>query len=130
MIKVNLKKSYLGQFFVLFFLTFLISFTIQTGISSEFFKNPIDDFLLFAYKFNFGITFLFTTTALLLNKILKDQMGFIFIAGSAMKIMIFMAISYFKELEVARSVALDFLVPYFVCLLLEIMTIAKILKQT
>lgn len=109
-------------------MAFPITFGFHAGLTSNFFKLPISDFLIFSYKFNFGITLLFMVTMILFDKKFHDQIGFIFLAGSALKLMLFMAISYLNGFEIGRSTALDFFIPYVICLFVEIFIISKILK--
>ena len=104
------------------------SFTLHASIITNFFKLPVPEFLIFAYKFNFGITLLFTTTIIFLSVKFKEQIGFLFLGGSAVKLMLFMAISYFKGFQIDRTVAIDFFVPYTICLLIEIFIISQIFE--
>ncbi|MDX1603379.1 MAG: DUF6168 family protein [Salinimicrobium sediminis] len=84
----------------------------------------------FAYKFNIGISFLFTSTTILLSEKLKDQLGFIFLITGAVKIGIFIFLIKSSGFSTDKSVFLHFFVPYLVCVMVEIIYIIKILNRT
>jgi hypothetical protein len=122
-------KSFFSLFLGLLFLAFILTFGIHASLMSDFFKLSISKFLLFSYQFNFGITLLFTTTIIFFSKHFKDQIGFVFLAGSAVKLVLFMAMGYFKGFKIDQSTALVFFVPYSACLFVEIFMLLKILKN-
>ncbi len=122
-------KSFFNRFLIYLLLTFILTFGLHAGLTSNFFKLPVANFLLFSYKFNFGITLLFTTTIIFLSRKLKHQIGFIFLSGTAIKLILFTAISNYKGFEIDRSTALDFFIPYSACLFVEIFMVSKILNK-
>lgn len=94
--------------------------------------EPDPDFSLinFAYKFNFGITFIFTSTIILARKQLKEQLGFIFMAGSFVKLGVFMYLLKTGGFETGKEVFLHFFIPYALCVVLEILYVIRILNGT
>lgn len=102
---------------------------IQRLILESFFAVHEMDFLHFCYKFNVGITLLFTTTIILASARLKDQLGFIFLAGSFVKIGLFLYLAQTLGFELSKSNFLEFFIPYLGCLLIEIYFVTRILKE-
>ena len=82
----------------------------------------------FAYKFNTGITLLFTSTIILARDHLKEQLGFIFLAGSFVKLGIFLFLIKTSDFTIDKSVFLHFFIPYVVCVVLEIFYVIKIIN--
>ena len=120
----------LSLFMVVFGVLLCLSFVTHVGWITNFFETPIPSTVLFAYKFNFGFTFMFTATIILLSKRFEDQLGYIFLAGSGLKIVLFLILTKLKGFTVDRSVFLDFFIPYFTCLVLELYIVAQILRNT
>ncbi len=111
-------------------------FLIVIGVSYFAHKTSADHIFLskniaiinLSYLFNAVFTFLFTIAIILLSKKYKDQIGFIFLAGSFVKTGIFLAIIKLNKLEIDKNVFLDFFIPYTICLLLEVYVVSKVLK--
>ena len=83
----------------------------------------------FGYKFNVGITLLFTSTIILASDLLKEQLGFIYLITGAVKIGVFVYLIRTLDYEVDKSVFLHIFVPYVVCVVVEIIYIIKILNR-
>ena len=88
------------------------------------------DLVNFAYKFNVGITLLFTSTIILASEHLKEQLGFIFLISGMVKLGIFFYLIKTSDFVLDKSVFLHFFVPYALCIVVEIVFIAKILNRT
>lgn len=88
------------------------------------------DLINFAYKFNVGITLLFTSTIILASEHLKEQLGFIFLISGMVKLGIFFYLIKTSEFVLDKSVFLHFFVPYALCIVVEIIYISKILNRT
>ena len=82
----------------------------------------------FAYKFNVGITFLFTTTIILASEHLKEQLGFIFMVTGFVKLGLFLFLMKTGGYDINKSVFLHFFIPYVVCVVLEIIYVIRILN--
>lgn len=91
-------------------------------------KVPLE-LVNFGYKFNVGITLLFTSTIILASDLLKEQLGFIYLITGAVKIGIFIYLIKSLDYEVDRSDFLHIFVPYVVCVVVEIIYIIKILNR-
>ena len=118
----------LGRFLGLFLSILTISYFAHTYIISYFSINSNRSLLELSYFFNGSYTIVLTFAIILLSKKLKDQLGFVFIAGSFMKIGVFLAIRFLNDLEVDKNVFLDFFIPYSISLILEVYYISKILN--
>ncbi|OED35802.1 hypothetical protein AB832_06040 [Flavobacteriaceae bacterium (ex Bugula neritina AB1)] len=79
--------------------------------------------------FNGVFTILLTSAIFILSKRLKDQLGLIFLGGSLVKMGAFLAIIKLENLQIDKNVFLDFFVPYFLCLVLEVYYISKLLNS-
>jgi len=116
----------LGKFLGLFLIILTVSYFAHTYIINYF---SIDSNLLeFSYLFNSIYTIVLTSVIILLSTKLKDQLGFVFLAGSFMKIGVFLAISFSNNLEIEKNVFFDFFIPYVISLILEVYYISKILN--
>ncbi len=119
----------LSSFLLLFGIVLCASFALHVGLETDFFFAPISELIGYSYKFNFGITFLFTITIIVLSKKFHDQLGYIFLVGSALKLAIFILLSKLKDFEIDKNVFFDFFIPYLICLALEIYVVAKLLNS-
>lgn len=95
----------------------------------SFFPKKDLEFLQFSYKFNLGITLLFTSTLMLVGKKMQDQIGFIFLAEGMVKIGLFLYLTKTLQIAVDKSNLIDFFLPYLGCLLVELFFVLRILKQ-
>ncbi len=83
----------------------------------------------FSYIFNGVYTILLLVVIIALSKRLQDQIGFIFLGGSLVKMGVFLAISKFQNFEIDKSVFLDFFIPYCISLVLEVYYVSKLLNS-
>lgn len=120
----------ISQFLIFFGILLILSYLLHAGLVTDFFEMESPRMLDFSYKFNFGITFLFSTTIILLSKRFKDQLGYIFLVGSAVKLVGFIIVTQLRGFQIDKEVFLDFFIPYFVCVVLEIYFVAKLLNNT
>ena len=106
-----------------------VSYLLHFYLFTSFFPEGSEEFINFSYKFNFGITFLFTSTIILASQLLKDQLGFIFLGSSFVKIAIFLLLVKTSDFEIDKADFLHFFVPYFLCMVLEIIQVSRLLKD-
>ncbi len=97
---------------------------IYRQISSE----DLMPLINFAYKFNVGITFLFGSTIIFASEKLKEQLGFIFLISTAVKLGIFVFLINTTGFDIGKSVFLHFFIPYVVCVVIEIVYVIRILN--
>ncbi len=116
------------RFLFLFTIVIAGSYLIHMGIINAFLLERNINIIKLSYIFNSIFTFVFTFIILLLSKKFKDQLGFIFMAGSLIKIGVFIAVSKLSDFEINKNVFLDFFIPYIICLIFEVYYVSKILN--
>ncbi len=116
------------NFSLLLLLCAAATYLLHIYFFNRFFPEGSVDLINFSYKFNFGITFLFTTSIIIASQRLKDQLGFIFLGSSFVKIAIFLVIVKTSDFEIDKSDFLHFFIPYALCMVLEIIYVSRILK--
>ncbi|GAA4279485.1 DUF6168 family protein [Aquimarina mytili] len=117
------------KFVVPFAIIVLGSYFIQIMITNRYFLNANSDVIRLSYLFNAVFTLLFISTIIFLSKKYKDQIGFIFLAGSFIKTGAFFIVLRLNEIEINKNAFLDFFIPYIICLILEVYYISKILRS-
>jgi hypothetical protein len=105
------------------------TYLIHYAAFQQFYPERPLDLVNFAYKFNIGITLLFTTSIILASEQLKEQLGFIFLLSGFVKLGIFLYLIKTSQHDIDKSVFLHFFIPYVVCVVLEIIYIIKLLNQ-
>ena len=120
--------KHLSRFSLLLFATAGITYLLHYLAVTKFFPETPLDLLVFSYKFNVGITFLFTTTIIFASKQLKEQLGFIFMVSGVVKLGIFLYLIKTSDFNIDKSQFLHFFIPYVVCVVLEIIYVIKILN--
>lgn len=116
------------RFLFLFTIIIAGSYLIHMGIINAFLLERNINIIKLSYIFNSTFTFVFTFIILLLSKKFKDQLGFIFMAGSLIKIGVFIVSSKLSDFEINKNVFLDFFIPYLICLIFEVYYVSKILN--
>ncbi len=117
------------RFFVIFLVFLTVSYFAHTWLI-RFFSFNSDPFILkTSYIFNSVYAIGLIITIFILRKKFKDQIGFIFLAGSFIKLGVFVAITKLSSIEVDKSVFLDFFIPYAISLVLEVYYVSKILNS-
>lgn len=84
----------------------------------------------FSYKFNVGFTLLFTSSLIMVQERLKEQLGLIYLVSGAVKLGVLIFLAKSSSFEINKNVFLHFFVPYVVCVVVEIIFIIKILNRT
>jgi hypothetical protein len=106
------------------------AYAIHYLIFVQLYPNDPLDLVNFAYKFNVGVTLLFTSTIILASQHLKEQLGFIFLVTGMVKLGLFIYLIKSSGFDMDKSVFLHFFVPYVICIVVEIIYISKILNRT
>jgi hypothetical protein len=117
------------RFLFLFTIVITGSYMIHIGVINTFLLERNINIIKLSYIFNSAFTFVFTMLILLLSKKFKDQLGFIFMAGSLIKIGVFITISKLNNFEINKNVFLDFFIAYLICLIFEVYYISKFLNS-
>ncbi len=121
--------KHLIRFSLLLFLVTGVTYAIHYLIYTALVPNGSLELINFAYKFNVGITFLFTTTIILASDHLKEQLGFIFMVTGFVKLALFLFLMKTGGYDIDKSVFLHFFIPYVVCVVLEIIYVIRILND-
>ncbi|WP_241507198.1 DUF6168 family protein [Aquimarina sediminis] len=119
----------LFRFLFLFFIVIIGSYFIHMWVIEAFLLKRDISIVKLSYLFNGLFTFVLTSAIILVSKKYKDHLGFIFMAGSLLKIGVFMAISKLGGIEINKNVFLDFFAAYLICLILEVYFVSKILNS-
>lgn len=111
------------------FLTSAVSYGLHYWVFT--YLNPGEplDIINFAYKFNVGITLLFTGTILLAGKFLKNNLGFVFLINGLVKMGIYLYLIKASGYTLEKSVFLHFFIPYVVCIVVEIIYVIKTINR-
>ncbi len=117
------------RFIGLFAIVVIGTYFLHKTISNQAFSAQNIDTTKLSYFLNAGFTLVFTITIIFLSNKYKDQIGFIFLAGSFVKTGIFLAIIKLGNIEIDKNVFVDFFIPYAVCLILEVYYVSRILKS-
>ncbi len=122
---------YQGLFRFIFISTMVIGATylIQIGVIQWLDLDRDMAMINFSYIFNSIFTLLLISGIVLVSNKFRDQLGFIFMAGSLIKIGLFMAVSKLSGFEINKNVFLDFFVAYVICLILEVYCVSRILNN-
>lgn len=119
--------QHLFKFSFLLLLVTGITYGLHIYLNQLFFDGS-KELINFAYKFNVSITLIFTTSIILASEKLKEQLGFIFLAGGFVKLGIFLYLIKTSDLSISKSAFLHFFIPYVVCVVLEIIYIIRLIN--
>ncbi len=119
------NSSALIQFFGLLIIFIIPAYFIQNSLTDED-KNLS---LKFTYGFNLLFTVPFTILIILLKKIIKAYIGYIFMSLGFIKITVFLIYTKLSAIDVNRDNFLLFFVPYFLCMLIEILMLIRYLNK-
>lgn len=125
---MNIKQEAL-KFLVTIIIILIGGYFLHQFLLTTYFPKDLTSILKFSYKFNGGITILFTLTIILLSEKFKDQLGFLFMAGSFLKISLFLIWSKLQNQALDKSYLLTFFIPYAICLIVEIYFVSRILNR-
>ena len=120
----------LFQFSLLLFFCGGVAYGLHIYSYSSLFPGNSLELINFSYKFNLGITFIFGSSIILASEKLKEQLGFIFLAGSFVKLGIFIFLIKSAGFSIDKSVFLNFFIPYVVCVVVEIYYVIKMINNT
>lgn len=109
-----------------------VAFGLQITFLKHFEKPLLDNQIVLAYLINFLLAFSIIAFLFSFKKKFKDQIGFLFMAGSFLKFALFFIFFYpnYKiDGEITSLEFAAFFVPYAISLILETVFIAKLLKD-
>lgn len=122
--------KHLFRFFLLLLVASGVMYALHLFVLGNFLPQVPYELINFAYKFNIGFTLLFTTTIIVVSEKLKEQLGFIFLVSTFIKLGLFLFFIKFSDFELQKSDFLHFFLPYLACIGVEIFYVIKILNST
>lgn len=90
------------------------------------------DQLLYAYIANYILACSVIILIILLKKKLKDQLGFVFMAASMIKFVLFYFLffpEYNSDGEISKTEFFTFFIPYAICLTAEMIILSRFLNR-
>ncbi|WP_150450988.1 DUF6168 family protein [Arenibacter lacus] len=126
------KKNLLHRFYFTLFLSYLLVFGLHLLILYALGLPLTDHKILLAYGVNIIMAVAIFSILYIFREPFKDQLGFLYLAGSMLKFVVFFIVFYpaYKldgEMETIEFSA--FFVPYVVGLIVETLYTAKILNS-
>lgn len=115
--------------------TLIFSFILGVAyvIQVKFLQSTISDedaiLIKFSYLFNFAFTYFLMLNIILFQKKLKDKLGFVYLGVSMLKFAIFFFLLKIQNIEVNKSDFLLFIIPFVLCLGIEIFYVVRILNS-
>lgn len=129
MSSTDLKKIFI--FSVVLIISATATFFIHTQILKSENLDPFEHKIVAAYIINIALAIGIVIVLYLLKHKFKDQIGFLFIAGSFVKFGIFFVVFHpiYKADNIIQTVEFTaFFIPYLLALLIETVAVAKLLK--
>lgn len=118
------------RFSFFLFLAAGISYALHLSVLSNLISEGPSELVNFAYKFNIGFTFVFTSALILVSQRLKDQIGFVFLFSGMIKLGVFFYLIKTSDFNLNKSLFLHIFIPYVVCVVVEILYLSRILHRT
>lgn len=126
--KLNLP----AQFFALLALLLLLSFGVHIWVLSGKDLPIFDNLIIRSYVVNALLAAIIFMLLYRFRQKLKNQIGFLFMAGSFLKFIFFFLLfypTYKSDGDMSRLEFASFFVPYLTCLFLETFFTSKMLKN-
>ena len=130
-----MKKSNLFRlvvhFFTLLIVGLILVFIIHTSLLEVYQKPRFVNNIQLAYVINGLLAVVIFLTLFLLRKKYRDQLGFLFMAGSFLKFGVFFIFfypNYVSDNDITKLEFLAFFTPYAYSLLVETLTLIKLLN--
>lgn len=122
----------LGKFYIQLSIALAIVFLIHIGVLN-FLDTPLFQHkIILSYLINFILAVGIFTVLYILRDKQKNNLGFLFIAGSFMKFLVFFLVfypSYKLDGEMSTLEFSTFFIPYLVCLVFETFSLSKLLNK-
>ncbi len=120
------------RFLAILFFLLLVVFLIHVYLLQNQDLPQYADKILLSYVVNFIMAGVIYVSLLYFRNKMKTQIGFLFMAGSFLKFIVFFILfypSYKADGDMATSEFAAFFVPYVICLVVETIFIAKMLQK-
>ncbi len=126
------KKHPIVLFSIFLSLTFAIFFLLHFALLRIYRFDPLGNKIALSYAVNFILAASIYVSLFFLRKRLKNQIGFLFMAGSLLKFVVFFLVFYPVYREDGQMDKLEFasfFIPYALGLVIETIFTAKMLKN-
>ncbi len=126
------NRTFLFRYGVWLILLGAGSFALHCLVRAFSGQSLLGDLLPVSYLVNFGLAFAIVWLLYKYRKKMRQQIGFLFIAGSLLKFAVFFAVFYpiFRDDgAIVRGEFASFFVPYLLALFLETLFTAKLLRE-
>ena len=123
---------YLLRYLITLLVMLGASFGLHSLIRGQSGLDPMGDLLVVSYLFNFFMAFAIVAGLYAVRFRMKQQIGFLFIAGSLLKFLVFFLFfypSFTSDGNISRAEFSSFFVPYFLALATETYFTASMLKN-
>lgn len=125
-------NNFILRFFLTLFFAITITFVIHTYILSYFALPIYNDKIVLAYTLNVVLASIVFLFLYLFRKKYRDQLGFLYMAGSMLKFAMFFIFfypSYKSDGNISTSEFAAFFIPYVISLIIETYYLIKLLNS-
>ncbi|MDX1829642.1 MAG: hypothetical protein R3342_08860 [Lutibacter sp.] len=129
---MKLKINSITGFSLLLLIINLVVFALHITILKELNQPLFNNKIILAYLVNFILAIGIFSILYILKNTFESILGFIFLGGSFLKFAVFFLLFYpsYKDDGVITSYeTFSFLTPYFLCLILEILALVKLMNN-
>ncbi len=129
---MKLKINSVPGFSLILLLTLLAVFAIHTTILKEINLPLFENKIILAYLVNFIMAIGIFSILSILKKNFESILGFIFLAGSFFKFIVFFLLFYpiyRQDGIITNPEKFAFLIPYFCCLIIETFSLVKLMNN-
>lgn len=131
MTKTHNSQKIIVNFFLHLTIALVVVFILHTLILSYFEKPVFANKIILAYFLNFIVAITIFLTLYFLRNRFKDQLGFLFLAGSFLKFLVFFIFfypSYINDGSTSKLEFFAFFTPYVISLITETLALIKLLN--
>ena len=124
------KTAPVFRFFTLLAVSLLVAFFVHVFVLKKLALPQYENYIVLSYLINYILTGIIVSTLFFLKKKYLEQFGYLFLFGSFLKFIIFFIFFYpkFNELDgFSRIEFFAFFIPYAVCLIVETISLIKII---
>ena len=119
------------KYLIIFLIAIVGIFFGHISILSYFEIPPFQNFIIYAYLFNYVIASAIVSGLYIIRKKYKDNLASLFLIGSLFKFILFYVVFYpmYKEDgSMSRMEFFTFFIPYFSCLIMEALALILLLR--
>lgn len=117
------------KFTLIFSFILGLSYVLQVKFLQTSLTQEDASLIKFSYLFNFAFTYLLMLNIILFQNKLKDKLGFVYLGISMLKFAVFFFLTKTENIEINKSDFLLFIIPFVLCLGVEIFYVVRILNS-